>query len=98
LLFRGTADTLLNVRIFGKETKEMTAQEKRAAVIGGLCIVGLGIAAIVSPDLMSEAEVSGRNGLLKRLVAWAWSVPGGIIAIALGSASVWKGFRGSSKS
>jgi len=76
----------------------MTAKEKRAAAIGGLCIVGLGIAALVSPDLMSDAEAAGRHGLLKRLVAWAWSVPGGIVAIVLGVVSVWNGFRGSSKS
>ena len=71
----------------------MTPKEKRAAVIGGLCIIGLGIAAIVSPDLMADAEASGRHGLLKRLVIWAWSVPGGIIAVLLGAASVWSGVK-----
>lgn len=67
----------------------MTGKEKRAGIIGGLILVGLGVAAIINPDLMEGAEVSGRNFLIKLVVVYLWSRPGGVIAVLLGCASIW---------
>jgi hypothetical protein len=71
----------------------MTAKEKRGAIIGGLAFIGLGIAMIVHPDLAEGAEASGRHALLKTIIVWMWGIPGGIVAILLGSASVWSGIK-----
>lgn len=67
----------------------MTAKAKRAGIIGGLIFIGLGIAAIINPDLMEGAEASGRHFLAKLIFIYLWSRPGGIVAILLGCCSIW---------
>jgi len=67
----------------------MTSKEKRAGIIGGIVFIGLGIAAIVNPNMMEGAEASGRNFLVKLIFAYLWSRPGGVIAILLGCGSIW---------
>lgn len=73
----------------------MTAKEKRSAIVGGLIFIGLGIAMIVNPNLAEGAEASGRNALLKTVILWVWGIPGGIVAILLGIASMWNGIKAS---
>jgi len=67
----------------------VTGKEKRAGIIGGLVFIGLGIAAIINPNLTEGAEASGRNFLIKLVFIYPWSRPGGVIAILLGCGSIW---------
>lgn len=75
----------------------MTGKERRSGIIWGLIFIGLGIAAAVNPDLMEGAEPSGRHYLLKQTVVWLWSRPGGVVAILVGTALLWRVFKSKSK-
>jgi hypothetical protein len=76
-----------------KEFNLMTAKEKRGAIIGGLCVIVVGLVMIVQPDAAGGAEASGRHFILRTLFIWIWGVPAGIIAILLGGASIWTGIK-----
>ena len=71
-----------------KEMKEM---------IGGLLFaalfIGVGIVMVLNPDL-GGYEPHGRHLLIKKLVAWVWGRPAGIVGIILGLLMVVGIFKG----
>lgn len=71
----------------------MTAKEKRGAIIGGLIVIGIGIAMIASPDAAEGAEASGRHSIGETIFIWIWGIPGGIVAVLLGGTSLWSGIK-----
>lgn len=52
----------------------------------GLALVGVGIWAVVQPDLLADYEPSARNAFFKEAVKWAWGKAGGICSIIAGLA------------
>lgn len=56
-------------------------------IIGGLLFaalfIGVGIIMVLNPDL-GGYEPHGRHLLIKKLVAWVWGRPAGIVGIILG--------------
>jgi len=73
------------------------SEEKKAkvgAVIIGLLIAGVGIAAIIYPDLLDSFDAGGRRALYKSVLKWAWGIPGGITAVLLGGFIGYAGVKG----
>ena len=58
--------------------------EKIKGILSGLFIIALGVAMIYNPDMMNDAEASGRRSLFKSILIWVWSLPVGVIATLLG--------------
>ena len=65
-----------------------TPHEKEAnpiVVIGMLGLIcALGVFMFLNPDAGEEADPSGRQALLKTIVAWLWGRPAGVILALLG--------------
>lgn len=59
------------------------------SVLFGIGLFGLGIASLMYPDAMVDAEVRGRRGLIKMLIIWAWGWPLGIVGLILGAVCLW---------
>jgi uncharacterized membrane protein len=71
-------------------SKEKT--KKIGTIILCILIIGIGIWAIIQPDLMNGVNPSGRRGLIKRIIIWAWGMPGGIIACIFGALGIYGHF------
>jgi hypothetical protein len=70
-------------------------KKKAGEIIGGLLFaalfVGLGLIMVLNPDL-NGYEPHGKHLLIKKLVAWVWSMPTGVISIVLGLLTAWGTF------
>lgn len=73
----------------------MTSKDKRVGIIGGLIFIGLGLTAIMKPDLLDGGDAKGRRFLVKWLVMFLWSRPFGAIAVVLGCGSIWNVIKSS---
>ena len=62
-------------------------EEKTKGIVGALLFaalfIGVGIIMVLNPDL-GGYEPHGRHILIKKLVAWVWGRPAGIVGIILG--------------
>ena len=78
----------------------MNGYEKTKGIIGGLLIaalfIGLGIIMVLNPDL-GGYEPHGRHLLIKKLIAWVWGKPAGIVGIILGLFMIVGIFKGEEK-
>lgn len=63
--------------------------ERIKGVLGGLLIFAIGVAMILNPELMNDAEASGRRSFLKSILIWIWSFPVGIIVTLLGGLAIY---------
>ncbi len=63
--------------------------EKIKGILSGLFIAAIGIAMILNPDLMNDAEASGRRSFLKSILIWIWSLPVGVIITLLGGLTIY---------
>lgn len=63
--------------------------ENWQSVLFGLILVGLGVASLMYPDAMVDAEARGRRGLIKMIIIWAWGWPLGIAGPLLGGLCLW---------
>lgn len=66
--------------------KNETMNKIRFAIVSLIFIV-LGIWAILAPDAMeghSAEDIKGRHQLIKFVIMYLWSIPGGLIFVAIG--------------
>ncbi len=64
------------------KTESWTIKDILGGVIGGAFLTALGVWMIINPDGAQPSE--GRRRLLKDLINWIWSTPGGIILALIG--------------
>lgn len=62
--------------------EKWTIKDVLGGVIGGAFLTALGIWMILNPDGAQPSE--GRRRLLKDLINWIWSTPGGIALALIG--------------
>ena len=65
-------------------------------LLWGFIFLGLGIWMLTNPELMDGADASGRRALFKSILIWAWGIPGGIISLLIGGATLYFYFKGDS--
>jgi hypothetical protein len=75
-----------------KDDKD-TKAEKIIGVLISLVPLGFGAWMLARPELMHDAHPHGRHLLVKRLLAWMWGYPGGIVLIIVGLLLLWAAFQ-----
>jgi hypothetical protein len=68
-------------------------KEKTGIVIFALIVIGLGVAAIIYPDVMEGADTPPGKSWLEALISWLWGRPGGSVAIIFGILALVLSFR-----
>ena len=66
---------------------------KLSGILVALIPTGFGIWMLAAPHLMDGAEPHGRRVLFKKLLAWIWGYPGGIVLLLLGLLLLWAAFQ-----
>ena len=70
-----------------------TPPSKLSQVLTALFPLGFGIWMLVKPHMMDGYEAHGRRVIFKKLLAWIWGYPGGIVLTLLGALLLWSAFK-----
>lgn len=75
-----------------KKDDKRDIKEIVVGVLISLVPLGFGVWMIAAPKLMNGAHPHGRHLLMKKLLAWIWGYPAGIILAIVGLMMLWGAF------
>lgn len=96
VVYQKKQNTDTTIKVLQKSNRKMNmnptliktkTMNKICFAIGSLILIGLGVWAILSPDLMdgnNAEDIKGRHQFIKTVIMYVWGIPGGVIFVFIG--------------